>query len=318
MITQGVVIDGDITVKDAVFKFLYEHKWGSRYKNISFIPYSTNEVFTKKDQIDFIKSNNKYQKSLARIIIKVQDAASRHAIGDKNLSFQDWLYSSTINNENLILGVETMKEDGVRFFFNQEHLVPVKDAIHNLFSKTVQTFGQATATKMLDEDSLKKAKSSNDIELAYSSRLKNLNSNPQGPDEETDHSTPSERNARCFFGTSYVDVAKTLSTQTSAITQDIENGDDLKSVVTKLASSYNELRESIDTSIQTAITNVISTDIKPLKNQINEMKTTYDKKMETFIERSDRQDEKLDKILGILGGNTQAPSDATRSPGVGR
>ena len=165
---------------------------------------------------------------------------------------------------------------------------------------------------------MKRAKSSNDIELAYSSRLKNLNSNPQGPDEETDHSTPSERNARCFFGSSYVDVANTLSTQTSAITQDIENGDDLKSVVTKLASSYNELRESIDTSIQTASTNVISTDIKPLKNQSNEMKTTYDKKMETFIERSDRQDEKLDKILEILGGNTQAPSDATRSPGVGR
>ena len=46
------------------------------------------------------------------------------------------------------------------------------------------------------------------------------------------------------------------------------------------------------------------------------MKQTYDQKLEKFIEKTDRQDAKLDKILGILGGNTQAPSEAQRSPGV--
>lgn len=318
IITQGIVVDGDISIKDAAFKFLYEHKWGSRFKDISFIPYSTNELFTKKEQIEFIKSNNRFQKSLARIIIKVNNASTPHIIGDKKISFQDWLYSSTIDKKKLILGVECIKDSSIRIFFLQKDLAQVKKAIHNLFQATVNTFGHHLASTMLDEDNLKKAKSSNDIELAHASKLKTLSSNPQGPDDADDDSKPADRNARCYFGTSFVDVIQGNSTQTSAITQDNETGDDLRSVVTKLTASYNELKHSIDASIQTAIDNVINNDIKPLKNQINEMKTTYDSKMETFLEKSDRQDEKLDKILGILGGNTQAPSEATRSPGVGK
>ena len=204
IITQGVVIDGDISVKGGTFKFLYEHRWSGRYKNVSFIPYSTNEVFTKSNQISFIKSNNKFQMSLSRIIINVKNATTKHVIRDKNISFQDWLFSSTIENTNLIIGVEQIKDDSVRIFFHKDHLSQGKNAIHQLFTKTEEMFGHIIVRQMLDEEKLRKAKSSNDVEIAYAARLKTI-SNPQGPDDNDENSKPAERNARCFFGSSNVD-----------------------------------------------------------------------------------------------------------------
>ena len=318
VITVGIVVDGDISVKDEAFKFLYEHKWSGRYRDISFIPYSTNEVLTKEDQLYLIRSNNQYQKSLARIIIKVRGARIQHVINNVSLSFQDWLFASTIGKKSLILGVEVISDEAVRFFFKSTDLTAVKNAIHNLYPKTVQKFGETLASQLVNEEHLQQAKSSNDIELAHASKLKTITGNPQGPSDNDDDSKPPERNSRCFFGESYVDVTKSQLTQTSDITQENENDDDLRSIVTKLTNNYNALKNSMSLSITTAVNNAISEQVAPIQKQVNEMKSDYDDKFEKFLAKSEIQDSKLDRILQILGGDTQAPSDATRSPGVGK
>lgn len=165
VITVGIVVDGDFKVKDETFRFLFEHKWSGRYKNVTFIPYRTNEVLTKQDQIALMVSHNEFLKSLARIIIDANNPTQDHDVGTHNISFQSWLYQSTINQQHLIQGVEIVKDVVVRVFFNSGDTAAVKHAIHNLFKKVVHVFGSDIANSMLDENKLNRAKSSHDTEL---------------------------------------------------------------------------------------------------------------------------------------------------------
>ena len=88
IITPAIVIDGDFAVKDEALNFLYSHTFQGRYKNVTFVPYKSNDVFTAEDQIAFIKSNNEYQQNLTRIIIKVRGADTKHTINGRTFSFQ--------------------------------------------------------------------------------------------------------------------------------------------------------------------------------------------------------------------------------------
>lgn len=87
VISVGIVVDGDITIKDEAFRFLFEYKWSGRYKNVTFIPYKTNEVLTKKDQIALMISHNKFHNSLARIIIDVKNPTQLYDVGTQQISF---------------------------------------------------------------------------------------------------------------------------------------------------------------------------------------------------------------------------------------
>ena len=79
---MAIVIDGDFDVKDEVFDFLYSHKWDDRYSNVTFIPYKSNDVFTRDDQIRMMISNNIYQSNLARVILRVRNANVEHDLSD--------------------------------------------------------------------------------------------------------------------------------------------------------------------------------------------------------------------------------------------
>lgn len=77
------------------------------------MPYKSNNSFTREDQIRLLISNNVYQASLARLIIKVKDADVEHDLEGERLSFQDWLYDTTIDGKELIQGVEVAPDDVV-------------------------------------------------------------------------------------------------------------------------------------------------------------------------------------------------------------
>ena len=144
--------------------FLFSHEWDGRYENVSFVPYKSNEVFTREDQMNMMISNNVYQANLARIILKVKDASAEHDLGDEQLSFQDWLFHTTIGGKELIKGVEVAPDDVVRVLFEVADADVVKSTIHNLYQHIVATFGEKIASSMIDENSLQRAKSSSDIE----------------------------------------------------------------------------------------------------------------------------------------------------------
>ena len=331
--TVGIVLDGDLAVKNEAFKFLFEHKWSGRYSQISFIPYKTNEVLTKEDQTALIVSNNKYNKSLARIIIEVKNPTETHMIDGQQITFQDWLYSSTINNVHMILGVEVIKENVIRVFFDKGDLMGVKNAIHNLYTVAESKFGVELTKKMINEASLKKAKSSNETELQHANKIKQIAGNPQETNDNEDNTKPSDQKSRVYFG-SYVEATKGTQSQTSELTHDVASNDDsettndiefngdIKSVISKLTQCYNELKNNMQTTISTTVSSVVEEKIKPLKSQVNNIKIEHEKKYDELLKKLNTNTEigisKYERIIALLEGRAQAPSDATRSPGVGK
>lgn len=245
----------------------------------------TNEVLAKSDQTALIISNNKFNKSLARIIIEVNNPTREHNIDNQSITFQNWLCKSTINNANLIHGVEIVKPNVVRVFFEKDHLHHVKNAIHNLYQVAEQKFGPDITRTMLNETKLRKAKSSDEIELNHANGLKKITANPQEQCDIDENSQPAEQKSRVYFG-SYVDVTKAnLAQDTDLIdlTQDIESTGDIKSVISKLTQCYNDLKNYIQTTISTTVGSVVDEKIKPLQTQINDMQTTHERKYEQIL-----------------------------------
>lgn len=317
VITSGIVVDGDLAIKNEAFKFLYEHKFTGRYSQVSFVPYKTNEVLTKEAQNKLIVSNTVWQKSLARIIIKVSKATTVFKIGQKSSTFQDWLYGCTIDKKNLILGVETIKDTAIRVFFDKANLAPVKHAVHNLYPMASQVFGPTVISTMLNEEELKRAKSSHETELTHSTKLTGLTGSPQGPDDASENTQPIEKRGRCFFG-SYAEVTTNV-TQTSELTQETIP-EDLLTTVTKLTESYNELKNTFEMKLTTTIDTAFEQKIRPLQDKVNEMEkshtTTHKEFMDMLAQKEEASEKKFEFIIKLLGGEKKAPSDAKRSPGV--
>ena len=173
---------------------------------------------------------------------------------------------------------------------------------------------------MLDEEKLQRAKLSHDTELQHAYKLKELTGNPQGRSDDNDFTPPNHR-ARDHFG-SYVDVAKGNLTQTSELTIESMEKDDVQTVISKLTNAYNELKNSMTTSISSTVETIVDQKIEPFAKQVKEIQEDSTEKYNELITMHNNHktttDAKLDKILILLGGDKKAPSDATRSPGVGQ
>lgn len=147
--------------------FLYIHVFKGRHKNVTFVPYKSNDLLTSRDQIELMKSNNAYQDHLARMITKVSNAKEKHNIAGRTFSFQEWLCNLAIDKQHLIEGVEVAPDDTVRVLFHTDHTDHVKHAIHNLFEHTEPVFGKALTAQLLDRDNLQRAKSSHEMEKEH-------------------------------------------------------------------------------------------------------------------------------------------------------
>lgn len=136
-----------------------------------------------------------------------------------------------------------------------------------------------------------------------------------------------------YFG-SYVEATKGTQSQTSELTHDVASNDDsettndiefngdIKSVISKLTQCYNELKNNMQTTISTTVSSVVEEKIKPLKSQVNDIKIEHEKKYDELLKKLNTNTEigisKYERIIALLEGRAQAPSDATRSPGVGK
>ena len=156
----------------------------------------------------------------------------------------------------------------LEFFFDKKDLHDVKNAIHNLYQVAEKKFGSHIVGSMLDENKLKKAKSSDEIELQHANTLKRITGNPQEQTDIDENSQPVEQHSRVYFG-SYVEVAKGNLTQASEITeetQEIEYNGDINTVITKLTKCYNELKSTMESQISSTVSSVVDAKIKPLYN----------------------------------------------------
>ena len=307
------MIDGDVSAKDEVLKFLYTHKFTGRYENVTFVPYQSNEDFTPEDQIKLMTSNNAYQENLSRMIIKVKDARKKHLIDGETFSFQDWLVNTTIEKRKVIQGVEVAPDDIVRVLFYKEDIEMIREVIHNLYDYAVEVFGEQLTAHMIDVDELRRAKLSVDSAKAHSKKLKVLSGNPQGPDDQTTYSQPKQTKARCYYGT-YLEVAQSNLTQASEITQDsIEHDGDLRQQVQAIAKAQQNMANSMNSTISS----IVSSQIAPIEWQIATIQRTHKKQVDQYMElmkTSNQRWESIQQSLFNLGAPAQTPSEAYSSP----
>ena len=310
IITLAIVIDGDFDIKDQVFDFLFSHKFQGRYKNVTFVPYSTNDDFSHEDQIRLLISNNEYQANLSRMILKVRNANTKYDIDGEKISFQDWLAETTIDGQKVIQGVEVAPDDVVRVLFHKDDANVVRDAIHDLYGFAEEVFGPELASKMLDENNLRRAKLSVDSERAYSQKLKTISGNPQDIEDQTKYHIPKQTKARTYYG-SYLEVAQSNQTQTSELTHDSGTGEtDLRKQVEAIATAQRNLASNMDASISSAV----SKQIAPIQTQINQIKSTHESQVQQFMTLLNTKFESIQNSFLLLGVPAQTPSEANEGP----
>lgn len=323
IITSAIVIDGAFEIKDEALNFLYSHTFSGRYKNVTFVPYKSNEVFKPSDQIGFIKSNNEYQQKLARLIIKANEASTKHTINGRTFSFQDWLQNITVDKKHVIEGVEIAPDDVLRIIFHIDITDAVKHVVHNLYDYAEPIFGENLTASILDRENLQRTKTSHEVEKEHAKKLKAkaVNANPQTAGDTSTYSRPHQPKARGYYGT-YLELSKTNQTQTSEITNDTFNEDDgLRKQVRDIANA----QKSLETTMNTTISTVVSTHIQPIQTQINNIQITHQAQINGFMTMmrtmATGTDKRLDAIqtsLSQLGVPAETPSEANTSPpGVG-
>ena len=69
----------------------------------------------------------------------------------------------------------------------------VERAMLELYNQTLTAFGQEDTEDMLDQDALKKIKSTHSTEINHSKRLISLSGNPQGPSDSLTTTRPHKK-----------------------------------------------------------------------------------------------------------------------------
>ena len=78
----------------------------------------------------------------------------------------------------------------------------------------------------------------------------------------------------------------------------------------------------METKISSTVGSIVDEKMKPLQDQVNLIQTTHEKKYENLLTlvntNTTATNSKYAHIIALLEGRAQAPSDAQRSPGVGK
>ena len=78
---------------------MYEHEWEGRYEKVTYVPYKTNQYFTKEDQVRMTVNQNEYDHSIAKYVLKVKYARNKYETCDGETTFQEWLHKITIGGQ---------------------------------------------------------------------------------------------------------------------------------------------------------------------------------------------------------------------------
>ena len=274
-----IVIEGDTAIQNELFVFLRTHKWSGRYHSVKFVPYKTNEVFTVKHKIEMFKKQNEYAANLGRIIIKVRGADTPHKYQNTIMNFQDWLFSSTLGNKNVITGVELAPNNLVRILYQKNDRFDAEYIVQNLFAETEKAFGSDITSSLLNKNDFLSAKTTHVDEISHAKDLINITGNPQGG-SETSLAARTSPKMTLQYG-SFLEVTKGNDATASVITQDtdLKTFDDLKQSVLQIRESQTQLENKIMHKVDTTIT----TKIQPIQKDIEQIKQDSSDKFEKLL-----------------------------------
>ena len=126
----AVAIDGSWEKQTEIVGFLYSHDWEGRYENVTYVPYKTNHFFTKEDQVRMIASQNAFDHSITKYVIKASNCRTMYPTFEDEVTFQDRLINILIAGRRLIIGVEVALNNIVRVILKKEHKDEVVCLMH--------------------------------------------------------------------------------------------------------------------------------------------------------------------------------------------
>ena len=255
--TYAIAIDGSWTLQKDILDFLYNHEWKENYSSGIFVPYKTNKVFQKADQVHMVESHNEYDNSIMKYVLQVVNARTYHQVGEKKLSFQNWLLHTTIN-KCVILGVEVAPDNKVRVIFYKRDKDEIIPFLKNIYHEVEQVFGEAIANELLDKSECMGTHALHARELEYARKLQAKKILPTSgiPASQLEHHSK----PKCIFG-SYAEAANHSMTP-SVISQDdssTSSDKSLKAQLEALQQKQAEYEKDFDERVNTAVTQAIST-----------------------------------------------------------
>ena len=173
---------------------------------------------------------------------------------------------------------------------------------------------------MLDQNALKKIKSTHSTEISHSKRLISLSGNPQGPSDSPTTTRPHKK-AYAYYG-SYLDASKNESNQNNESMKVSDSTDltQMKATLNELVQKQNEMEKSIPLLINTTV----DAQLSKINNEINQIRSETNAKLNsiemsvTNMANNQKSSitEAIKEAMAEVFSN-KAPSDAARSPGVG-
>ena len=183
--TNGIVIDGCFSQKDAIISHLCSYKWTGQYAGVSFIPFKVNEALTEKHQQTAMQEQNLYLRDTWSKVLSVKESIKPiKCLKTKRVyTFIQWLKLCEVHGKKLLKGVEYISNEKIRILYHRKSEHDVCQMLTYLFPAIEDQFGKPTAEELLgDRDKQMQHIKSKNIEHAYSTRCaRNImqRSNPQ-------------------------------------------------------------------------------------------------------------------------------------------
>ena len=141
--------------RDDIMDFLLNVQWQDKYKDITFVPFQTNENFTKAHQVRAMREHNEYCTTIASEVIHISNPdAVLDSDGDEELTFTNWLSTRCYDYDDIFYDVDKIGEGVIAISYYKNKLNNVTGLIDRMHLILAEEF---------DEDV---------IELIFGSRTK--------------------------------------------------------------------------------------------------------------------------------------------------
>ena len=183
--TNGIVIDGCFSQKDAIISHLCSYKWTGQYEGVTFIPFKVNEALTEKHQQTAMQEQNLYLRDTWSKVLPVKESIKPiKCVKTKRVyTFIQWLKLCEVHGKKLLKGVEYISNEKIRILYHRKSEHDVCQMLTYLFPAIEDQFGKQIAEELLGdkEKQMQHIKSKN-IEHTYSTTCASKimqRSNPQ-------------------------------------------------------------------------------------------------------------------------------------------
>ena len=323
-------VNGAWESKEDIMSFLLGIQWQDTYHGINFIPFQTNDHFTKDHQVDALKEHNKFCESLSSEVLHspYPDAILENN-DDYTINFVDWLATQTFENNDLFYDVDKIGNSLVTLSYFSTKSKSVDEFIDNI----EEILSNEYESNVLDDifgihNGIQILRSTNKNAQKYLNNLaEKSGSNPQGNENDR----PSHKKVHVYYGvgpvndnssgTTYADIASapTSSSTTKQIAE-------LRATVERLDKSHKQLEQSVTSNVTNNLSAQFNTKIDDLDRKvITKIKAVEGKHTSTveklFEEWERRNQATKNMILGMCNGldqtSMEAPRDETEGPESG-